>query len=293
MNRPLAVIMAGGSGSRLFPTTFAVSKHLLPVFDKPMIYYPISLAMFSGIREILIVCREKDIEEFEAVLSHLKFLQISYVTQNEPRGIADGLNLIAPLAKDRSILFILGDNVLFGPQIKAILKSVVEKDRNTVFGYRVDTPEEYGVAELCSKGSIRSIIEKPQNPQSNIALIGVYYYTSKIFEKITNLQPSSRGELEISDLNSILVKDKNLSLEKISGTNTWIDCGTPDRLLQASLAVKNNLKTEFCEIGYLEKIALSNGWLTAEDFARLPKHFFDSNYGQSIEKLVFDNLGSE
>ena len=283
-----AVIMAGGSGSRMWPSSLAVSKHLIPLFDKPIIFYPISVAMLAGARDLIIVCRSSDIEQYQAALAEAKYLNIEYLPQENPNGVAEGIKLAAPLIGDNNFLFVLGDNLFFGSGLSGLLERVIKRKKNTIFGYQVKDPKNYGVVTLGQTGRVIEIVEKPEKPKSNLIATGLYFYTYSVFEQILKLTPSKRGELEISELNQRLIKKDDLALEILGRGYSWMDCGTPDRVFEAASFVKSMYDIQGYNVACLEEIALSKGWLSKYELKRLPQFNYKSSYGQYLRSLAED-----
>jgi len=281
-----AVIMAGGSGSRMWPTSLAISKHLIPLYDKPLIFYPISVAMLAGIRDLIIICRSSDTDQYRSVLAQQHFLNVTYVTQDNPNGIAEGIKLAAPHIGNEDFLFILGDNLFFGSGLSGLLGRVTSQNKNTIFGYQVRDPKNYGVVTLGANGAILDIIEKPERPKSNLIATGLYFYTSRVFREIDTLKPSLRGELEISDLNQKLIESKDLKLEVLGRGYSWMDCGSPERVFAASSLIKSMYEIQGYNIACLEEIALARGWLTQTELEMLPQYTYQNSYGEYLRSLT-------
>ena len=266
------ILLAGGSGTRMWPLTQAISKQLLPIYDKPMVYYPLSVLMLAGIREVMIISTPHDLPHFKSLLGSGEQIgmQLTYREQPKPDGIAQAY-LIAEewLAGEPSCL-ILGDNIFYGFGFSGILRRVVErKEGATVFAHYVRDPQRFGVVEMSSDGHALGIEEKPTQPKSNLAVTGLYFYDGHASEYARRLSPSARGELEITDLNKIYLKNKNLFVESLGRGFAWLDTGTHDSLLEASHFVQTIEKQQRYKVACLEEISLRNGWLTREDVQRI------------------------
>jgi glucose-1-phosphate thymidylyltransferase len=287
-----AVILAGGSGTRLYPVTLAVNKHFLPIYNKPMIYYPLSLAMLLGIRDILFIVNPQDVNIFQNLLgngSHLG-INISYQIQNKPKGLAEGLILAEEFISDDTILYILGDNILYGHDLIKIMKSAkedVEKNGGAyVFGYYVKDPERFGIVEFDKRGKVLSIEEKPKNPKSNYAVIGVYFYDNQAIEIAKKVKPSERGELEITSVNQEYLKQGKLKVKLLGRGFAWFDAGTHDSFLEAGEFVATIEKRTGLMIGCIEEIAFRNGWITREQLVKLAEPLKKTDYGKYLLELA-------
>ena len=285
------IILAGGNGTRLYPITKGISKQLLPIYDKPMIYYPLSVLMLSGIREILIISNPEYIDMYKRLLndgSHLG-LKIEYKIQEKPRGLADAFIVGEDFIGEDSVCLILGDNVFygqgFGPKLQKASK--VEKGA-VIFGYYVTNPSEFGVVEFDERGNVLSLEEKPSKPKSNYAIPGLYFYDNSVVEKAKNLKPSVRGELEITDLNREYLKERQLRVELLGRGFAWLDTGTYDGLANAADFVKTIQKRTGLFIACLEEIAYRNKWITKEELIRLGKEYEKTEYGQYILRFASD-----
>jgi len=285
------IILAGGNGTRLYPITKGISKQLLPIYDKPMIYYPLSVLMLSGIREILIISNPEYIDMYKRLLndgSHLG-LKIEYKIQEKPRGLADAFIVGEDFIGEDSVCLILGDNVFygqgFGPKLQKASK--VEKGA-VIFGYYVTNPSEFGVVEFDERGNVLSLEEKPSKPKSNYAIPGLYFYDNSVVEKAKNLKPSVRGELEITDLNREYLKERQLRVELLGRGFAWLDTGTYDGLTNAADFVKTIQKRTGLFIACLEEIAYRNKWITKEELIRLGKEYEKTEYGQYILRFASD-----
>ncbi len=286
------IVLAGGSGTRLYPITKAVSKQLLPVFDKPMVYYPISVLMKAGIRDILIISTPQDLPAFKRLLGDgsdygVKF---QYAEQPSPDGLAQAFLIGEEFIGDDSVCLVLGDNIFHGSGFTKMLLEAVhtaEHDgKATVFGYWVDDPERYGVAEFDKDGNCLSIEEKPKNPKSNYAVVGLYFYPNKVVEVAKKIKPSARGELEITSVNQEFLKDGELKVGTLDRGFAWLDTGTHDSLAEASIYVEVLEKRQGLKIACLEGIAFTRGWITAERLREIAKPMMKNNYGQYLAKLA-------
>ena len=286
------IILAGGSGTRLYPSTQVVSKQLLPIYDKPMIYYPISVLMLAGIREILIISTPQDLPNFEKLLGDgSQFgLSFKYKVQPSPDGLAQAFILGEEFIGDDSVALILGDNIFYGPrfsgQLKFVLKCIDKKGGATVFGYQVKDPERFGVVEFDEKGRAVSIEEKPVKPKSNYAVTGLYFYDNKVVEYAKNLKPSARGELEITDLNRIYLENKELSVVKLGRGFAWLDTGTHNSLLRASQYVQTIEDNQGIKIACLEEIAYRMKFVGREALKNSIKDFKNNEYFEYVRKLI-------
>ena len=281
------IILAGGSGTRLYPLTLVTSKQLLPVYDKPMIYYPLSILMLAGIRDILIISTPEDTPRMEALLKDGKELglNISYKVQPSPDGLAQAFLLGEEFIGDDSCCMILGDNILYGNGLKKNLRDAVvkaESGRATVFGYYVPDPERFGVVEFDNKGKAISIEEKPKTPKSNYAVIGLYFYPKGVSKMAHEVKPSSRGELEITTLNQMYLKDDDLDVITFGRGLTWLDAGTHESLAEATAFVKMIEEHQGLMISCPEEIAFYNGWISKEKLLEIAKPMAKNNYGKHL-----------
>lgn len=279
------IILAGGSGTRLYPVTNVVSKQLLPVFDKPMIYYPLSTLMFAGIRDILIITTPQDQPLFERLLGdgHDLGLRFSYVRQKKPRGLADAFILGADFISRDRVALVLGDNIFHGHGFPELLARATRRGTGaTIFGYVVDRPEQYGVVELDEIGRALSIEEKPAQPKSNIAVTGLYFYDNDVVEVAANLKPSTRGELEITDVNRVYMERGDLYVEIMGRGFAWLDTGTHASLVEASHFVQVLEQRQGMRIACPEEIALRLGYITLDQFGKLAERCSKSSYGQYL-----------
>ena len=281
------IILAGGSGTRLYPLTMVTSKQLLPVYDKPMIYYPLSVLMLAGIKDILIISTPEDTPRMEALLGNGNHfgLNLSYKVQPSPDGLAQAFLLGEEFIGDDACCMILGDNVLYGNGLKGNLKNAVknaESGKATVFGYYVPDPERFGVVEFDKDGKAISIEEKPKNPKSNYAVIGLYFYPKGVSAKAHEVKPSARGELEITTLNNMYLDDNNLNVITFGRGLTWLDAGTHESLAEATAFVKMVEEHQGLMISCPEEIAYSNGWITKEKLLEIGKTMAKNSYGQHL-----------
>ena len=286
------IALAGGSGTRLYPVTKAISKQLLPIYDKPMVYYPISVLMLAGIRDILIISTPEDISKFENLLSDgSQFgVNFSYKIQPSPDGLAQAFILGEEFIGDDSAALVLGDNVFYGQSFSKTLQNAVNRVETsggaTVFGYRVRDPQRFGVVEFDENGKALSIEEKPKNPKSNYAVTGLYFYDNKVVEYAKNLKPSARGELEITDLNNIYLKNNKLHVELLGRGFAWLDTGTHESLLQAGQYVQTVENNQGIKIACLEEIAYNMGFLKKEDIEKISSQYKNNEYYGYIKSLI-------
>ena len=283
------IILAGGSGTRLYPLTKVTSKQLLPIYDKPMIYYPMSILMQAGIKDILIVSTPEDTPRFEELLGdgHQFGVNLSYKVQPSQDGLAQAFILGEELIGDDSVAMILGDNIFHGHGLsKRLRAAAAREDGATVFGYYVEDPERFGVVEFDENGKAVSLEEKPENPKSNYAVTGLYFYDNDVVNYAKNLKPSSRGELEITDLNRIYLENGNLNVTLLGDGFTWLDTGTHQSLVDATNFVKTIEEHQHRKIACLEEIAFDNGWITHEDLARTYETYKKNQYGDYLKKIL-------
>ena len=283
------IILAGGSGTRLFPITQVVCKQLLPVYDKPMIYYPLSTLMLAGIKEILIITTPVDQALFTALLGDGSSLglKLEYEIQERPEGLAQAFIIGEEFIGNDSVCLILGDNIFYGHGLPELLKNAVSRDSGaTVFGYYVKDPERYGVVEFDKNKSAISIEEKPQNPKSNYAVTGLYFYDNDVIGIARNLKPSARGELEITDVNKIYLAKKNLNVEIMGRGFAWLDTGTHNSLVEATLYIKTIEDRQGLKVGCVEEIAYRMGYINREKLLRLADELVKSGYGEYLKYIA-------
>ena len=286
------LILAGGSGSRLYPITKGVSKQLLPVYDKPMVYYPLSALLLAGIREILVISTPEDLPGFRRLLGDGSDygVRIDYAAQPSPDGLAQAFLIGEDFLGGDSACLVLGDNIFYGSGFTGLLREAVrtaeEDGKATVFGYRVDDPGRYGVAEFDDKGNCLSIEEKPAHPKSNYAVVGLYFYPNKVVDVAKSIKPSARGELEITSVNQCFLQSSELKVQTLQRGFAWLDTGTHDSLAEASIFVEVIEKRQGLKIACLEGIAYRNGWITADKLRALAEPMLRNQYGQYLLKLL-------
>ncbi len=286
------ILLAGGSGTRLYPVTYLVNKHFLPIYNKPIIYYPLSILMLAKIREVLVVCNPQDLALYKKLFrdgSHLG-MTIDYAVQEKPKGLADGLLRGEEFASGDNVCFILGDNIFYGHNLQATLfeaKEMVAKNNGAVvFGYHVPDPQRFGVVEFDKTGRVISIEEKPKEPKSNYAVVGLYFYDKTVFQKAKRIKPSHRGELEITSVNEEYLKEDSLRVTLLSRGYAWFDTGTYDSYLEASEFVGTIEKKTGLMIACIEEIAFRNGWISGKEFLDLAEPLKKTKYGRYLIKIA-------
>ena len=289
------IILAGGSGTRLYPATKGISKQLIPIYDKPMVYYPLSVLMLAGIREVLVISTPQDLPAFQRLLGDGNDFGIllSYAEQPSPDGLAQAFIIGKDFIGNDDVCLVLGDNIFYGQSFSQMLTQAVhnvEKERKaTVFGYYVKDPERYGVAEFDTAGNVLSIEEKPAQPKSNYAVVGLYFYPNKVVKVAGEIKPSARGELEITSVNQKFLKDGELKVQLLGRGFAWLDTGTHDSLSEASNFVETLEKRQGLKISCLEEIAFRKGWISAEKLRELAQPMIKNQYGQYLLQLTIDN----
>lgn len=285
------IILAGGSGTRLYPLTMVTSKQLLPVYDKPMIYYPLSVLMLAGIKDILIISTPTDLPNFEKLLGNgSEFgIDLSYAEQPSPDGLAQAFIIGEEFIGDDNVAMILGDNIYYGNGFTSILKEAAENTQNgkaTIFGYYVHDPERFGIVEFDNEGKVISVEEKPQNPKSNYCITGLYFYDNRVVEFAKKVQPSTREELEITDLNRMYLEDGTLSVKLLGRGYAWLDTGTMDSLVEAAEFVQILEKRQSIKISALEEIAYHNEWIDKQTLLASAEKYGKSPYGEHLKKVA-------
>ncbi len=287
------IILAGGSGTRLYPLTQSISKQLLPVYDKPMVYYPLATLMLADIREILVISTPEDIEQYKRLLGDGSQwgLKLEYVIQPEPGGLAQAFILGEDFIGNESCCLILGDNIFYGHGLETVLKQAQQREQGaTVFGYYVKDPERYGVVEFDKQGVAKSIVEKPDKPKSNYAVTGLYFYDNKVTDFAKKLKPSPRGELEITDINNLYLQQGELNVERLGRGTAWLDTGTHQSLIQAANFIETIEARQGLKVCCPEEIAYRNQWINSEQLRKLAEPLIKNNYGQYLVNLIEQGL---
>lgn len=288
------IILAGGSGTRLHPVTQGVSKQLLPIFDKPMVYYPLSVLMLAGIQDILLISTPIDINGYKRLLGDgSEFgINISYEIQEKPEGLAQAFIIGDNFIKNDNVALVLGDNIFYGEHFSDKLKLATKKSKGaTIFGYHVENPSQFGVVSYDIHGKVETIEEKPINPRSNYAVTGLYFYDNEVIKIAKSVEPSHRGELEISSINQIYLEKKMLDVEILGRGFAWLDTGTHDSLLEASMFVQTIEKRQGLKLGCLEEIAFNNGWISRDMILEKAKSLYKTGYGTYLKKIIDLNTG--
>ena len=285
------IILAGGSGTRLYPITKGVSKQLLPVYDKPMIYYPLSVLMLAGIQEILIISTPEDLPNFEKLLGNGSEIgiQLSYKEQPSPDGLAQAFTIGEEFIRNDDVCLVLGDNIFYGSGFSGMLKNAsknILKGKSTVFGYYVKDPQRFGVAEFDNKGNVISIEEKPENPKSNYAVVGLYFYTNEVIQIAKNVKPSNRGELEITSVNQVYLSKNNLKVELLGRGFAWLDTGTHDSLLEAGNFIESIESRKGLKVACLEEIAYRMNYINANQVRKLADPLKKNDYGKYLLNMI-------
>lgn len=296
MKNRKGIILAGGSGTRLYPLTIAISKQIMPVYDKPMIYYPLSVLMEAKIKDVLIITTPRDNETFKTLLGDgSKWgMNFEYAIQEKPRGLAEAFIIGEKFIGDDNVAMILGDNMFYGEHFAEKLKSANERENEaTIFGYYVKDPRAYGVVEINKEGQAISIEEKPEKPKSNYAVPGLYFYTNDVIEIAKNVKPSARGEIEITTINEEYMNRKQLKVEKLGRGMTWFDTGTHDALIETASFVQTIEKRQGLQICSPDEIAYKNGWITAEELSTLADQYIKTEYGQYLKDIAENKFGEE
>ena len=286
------IILAGGTGSRLYPITKSTSKQLLPIYNKPMIYYPLSVLMLAGIRDVLIITTSEDNKNFKRLLGNGNQwgINLCYAIQESPNGLAEAFIIGEDFIGDNDVCLVLGDNIFFGHGLIEILKNTTEnikkENKATVFGYYVNDPERYGVVEFDNDGKVISIKEKPKNPKSNYAVVGLYFYPNDVIKKAKEVKPSNRGELEITSINDIYLKEDRLRVELLGRGYAWFDTGTHETLLDAGNFIRTLEKRTGLKIACVEEISYQNGWINKKDLNKLAESLIKTEYGKYLLEII-------
>ena len=296
MKNRKGIVLAGGSATRLYPLTLAISKQIMPVYDKPMIYYPLSVLMQAEIKEILIISTPRDVVTFKALLGDGSQwgMHFEYQIQEKPNGLAEAFIIGEDFIGNDNVVMILGDNMFYGSHLPEILKKANERENeSTIFGYYVKDPRAYGVVEIGKNGEALSIEEKPENPKSNYAVPGLYFYTNEVIEIAKNVKPSARGEIEITSINDEYMKRGKLKVEKLGRGMTWFDTGTHDALLETASFVQTIEKRQGMQVCCPEEIAYKKGWINKEELSKLADKYIKTDYGLYLKDLAENKFGEE
>ena len=296
MKNRKGIILAGGSATRLYPLTLAISKQIMPVYDKPMIYYPLSVLMEAEVKEVLIISTPRDVVTFEALLGDGSQwgMHFEYKVQEKPNGLAEAFIIGEDFIGQDNVVMILGDNMFYGSHLPEILRRANRReDESTIFGYYVKDPRAYGVVEINEEGKAISIEEKPENPKSNYAVPGLYFYTNDVIEIAKNVKPSARGELEITSVNDEYMKKGKLCVEKLGRGMTWFDTGTHDALLETASFVQTIEKRQGMQVCCPEEIAFKKGWINKEQLLELAQKYMKTDYGIYLKDLAENKFGNE
>ena len=296
MKNRKGIILAGGSGTRLYPLTIAISKQIMPVYDKPMIYYPISVLMEAGVREVLVISTPRDVVTFKELLGDGSQwgMHFEYKVQEKPNGLAEAFIIGEEFIGDDNVVMILGDNMFYGSHLPEILRRANERENeSTIFGYYVKDPRRYGVVEIDNEGKAVSIEEKPEEPKSNYAVPGLYFYTNDVIEIAKTIKPSARGELEITSINDEYMKMGKLTVEKLGRGMTWFDTGTHDALIETASFVQTIEKRQGMQVCCPEEIAYKQGLITSEELLELSKKYMKTEYGVYLKDLAENKYGQE
>ncbi len=296
MKNRKGIVLAGGSATRLYPLTLAISKQIMPVYDKPMIYYPLSVLMQAEIKEILIISTPRDVVTFKALLGDGSQwgMHFEYQIQEKPNGLAEAFIIGEEFIGNDNVVMILGDNMFYGSHLPEILKKANERENeSTIFGYYVKDPRAYGVVEIGKNGEALSIEEKPENPKSNYAVPGLYFYTNDVIEIAKNVKPSARGEIEITSINDEYMKRGKLKVEKLGRGMTWFDTGTHDALLETASFVQTIEKRQGMQVCCPEEIAYKKGWINKEELSKLADKYIKTDYGLYLKDLAENKFGEE
>ena len=296
MKNRKGIILAGGSGTRLYPLTIAISKQIMPVYDKPMIYYPLSVLMEANIKDILIISTPRDVETFKELLGNGSQwgMNFEYKVQEKPNGLAEAFIIGEDFIGEDNVAMILGDNMFYGSHLPEILeRASLREEESTIFGYYVKDPRRYGVVEIDETGKAISIEEKPENPKSNYAVPGLYFYTNDVINIAKNVKPSARGELEITTVNDEYMKLGKLKVEKLGRGMTWFDTGTHDALIETASFVQTIEKRQGMQVCCPEEIAYKKGWITEKELSKQADKFIKTEYGKYLKELAENKFGEE